>query len=128
MIDKEHQYILDRFGRLLVTHSRDVAIKMVEKILDGKMKSATRSQISASLSNLTQEQRQAIHDLSVLTFNETIGCFFEILERYPEFKLIYKGNDECVNLLNISDGLFGELFDEDGWIDRYSQFKELTLY
>lgn len=124
----QHKDILDKFGQLLVTYSRDNALEVVEWVLDGKMKSANHSRISALLMDITDEQRKAIHELSVLTFNEVIFNFFEMLEHNPEFQLIYKSDDKCLNLIELSDGLFGELFDEDGWIDRYSKFKELTLY
>ena len=35
---------------------------------------------------------------------------------------MYSDGESEVDLLDLSDGLFGEMFGDDGWIEKYSEF------
>ena len=128
MTKSEKKIIANEFGRLLVTYCWDESIDLVERTVGGKMNSPNHKRVGIALAGLPDNQKEAIRELSVLCFNEIVFRFFEMLEQNPKFQLVYKREDVCVDLLDVSDGLFGELFDENGWIDMYSHYKDLTLY
>ena len=45
-----------------------------------------------------------------------------MIEGDPELQLIFQG----VDLKEVSDGLSGELYTEDGWIQKFSEYKVFT--
>lgn len=48
--------------------------------------------------------------------------FEQFLNAHPEYKLVYSDGESEVDLLELSDGLFGEMFGDDGWIEKHSEF------
>lgn len=113
---------LDNFGKGLMQYSRDSTLNTVSKILQGKIKSPNHKIVGEALQDLTPEERKAVEDLAKLLFNEMFFEFEQFLNRYTEYKLMYSDGESEVDLLDISDGLFGEMFGDDGWIEKYSEF------
>ena len=44
-----------------------------------------------------------------------------MFEGHPDLQLVFQG----VDLKEVSDGLSGELYTEDGWIQKFSKYDEL---
>lgn len=78
--------------------------------------------VGETLQNLTPEERKAVEDLAKLLFNKMFFEFEQFLNAHPEYKLVYSDGELEVDLLELSDGLFGEMFGDDGWIEKYSEF------
>lgn len=119
---ENNNLILDNFGKCLMQYCRDHSLSLVSKILQGKMRSPNQKAVGEALQNLTPEEKKAIEDLTKLLFNGITFQFEQFLNRHTEYKLMYIDGDSSIDLLDLSDGLFGEMFGEDGWIEKYSSF------
>ena len=113
---------LDNFGKGLMQYSRDRTLNTASEILQGKIKSPNHKIVGETLQNLTPEERKAVEDLAKLLFNEMFFEFEQFLNEHAEYKLVYSDGESEVDLLDLSDGLFGEMFGDDGWIEKYSEF------
>lgn len=113
---------LDNFGKGLMQYSRDRTLNTASEILQGKIKSPNHKIVGEKLQNLTPEERKAVEDLAKLLFNEMFFEFEQFLNEHTEYKLVYNDGESEVDLLDLSDGLFGEMVGDDGWIEKYSSF------
>ena len=91
---EDNHAVLDNFGKGLMQYSRDRSLGLASKILQ----------------------------LAKLLFNKMFFEFEQFLNAHPEYKLVYSDGESEVDLLELSDGLFGEMFGDDGWIEKYSEF------
>lgn len=119
---EDNHAVLDNFGKGLMQYSRDRSLGLASKILQGKMKSPNQRIVGETLQNLTPEERKAVEDLAKLLFNKMFFEFEQFLNAHPEYKLVYSDGESELDLLELSDGLFGEMFGDDGWIEKYSEF------
>ena len=113
--------VLDRFGQLLVSEVRDVAVAVALKSLRGQMKDQASKQLEAELAKVPESTRKLFETFATDLVDSTLHdllCFFEGAE---DFLIAFKGDEvNLVDLNDVSDGLAGELFAEDGWISRFS--------
>lgn len=114
--------ILEDFGKCLMQYCRDRSLTMTTRVLQGKIKSPNHKIVGEILQNLTDEEKRAIEDLAKLMFNEITFQFEQLLNEHKKYKLMYTDGESAIDLLDLSDGLFGEMFGEDGWIASYSKF------
>lgn len=116
---------LEKFGNILITQVRDQAITQYDKTVAGKMISDISPTLSKDLSNFTEEQLLLIRKLIVGSIDSVIYNFLWMLEdNEDEIELIYSDETKKININQLSDGLSGEIFTEDGWIAKYSKYKE----
>ena len=123
MSDKE---LLDYFGQKFIKHVRDQAIFEFESTLSGKMKSERAIKLSNELKSLYENQIDILRKAIFMSIDSAIYNTLDMLEQNEEsMKLLIskEGNDER-NVVKISDGLSGELFTEDGWIAKFSKYRE----
>lgn len=109
--------ILDIFGELLMNRVRDEAIDDWERIVDGKMHDEESVEIHNSLSN---KEKELIRKLLPKIVDTTLHHFLWTLEQEDSIELLVNDGMKKENINEISDGLTGELYTEDGWIYRFS--------
>ncbi|MCG8710683.1 hypothetical protein JHU04_003982 [Brenneria sp. 4F2] len=114
MTDKE---ILDDFGSSVMRMVRDRSLNDFERIQSGTLKSQTALALHHLLSEFDEKQKKAIKTLIIESIDRTIFNFLFMFEEDEDKKILASD----VNINQISDGLAGELFTEDGWINRFSQ-------
>jgi hypothetical protein len=114
---------LDKFGKLIIDNLRDKQIDYFNGLLEGKWKAEELHELQQKLTTFNDEERKILHDLveNILT-NSIHDFLFSIQENHDSEKglKIYIDNDNIVSLL---DGLQGEIFGDDGWIQRFSMYK-----
>ncbi|WP_297422742.1 hypothetical protein [Clostridium sp.] len=116
-----NENVLDYFGEKLMLCVRDETIIKWDMILDGKMKGITAQQVSEKMINFNREQIEVLKWLIPKIVDTNIHKFLAMLEEHNEIKVeIYDGQNNN-NINEISDGLAGELYTEDGWIKRFSE-------
>lgn len=128
------QVALDKFGRLLMEEVRDRAIYDWEQILSGSKKSP---ELQAIYSRFTEEQRQAVRALVPNIVDTSLHFMLSLIDWRDDIQLRIdpaRGNEdlpvdtsderEYVELRRVSDGLPGELCTSDGWIARFSGWKD----
>lgn len=116
MTDKE---ILDEFCCAVMHMVRDRSIDRFEKIQLGTLKSQRAIELHSLLSDFDEKQKQVIKDLITECVVNTVFNFLFMFEEDEDKKI----SSSDVNVNEISDGLSGELFTEDGWINKFSKKK-----
>ncbi|MHA6636881.1 hypothetical protein ACX3OY_24220 [Citrobacter farmeri] len=122
MSDKE---LLDSFGQEVMSSVRDQAIFEFEAILTGKMKSASAMKLHNELKVFDKQQVDVLRKTIFTSIDNVIYNALNMLEQNEDsMKLLISedGNNER-NVVEISDGLSGELFTENGWIEKFSKYK-----
>ena len=114
--------ILDEFGKILITEVRDGTIDSMNKMIDGTMKGTTAKLIRKKIAILNEEQIEVLKELILEIVDCSLDSMLFMIEGDPELQLIFQG----VDLKEVSDGLSGELYTEDGWIQKFSEYKEFT--
>ena len=107
---------LDEFGKIFMEETRDVSIRIMDKKIDGTMKGEGQKEFNEKISGFTDEQKEILKFVVSETVEQVLHNFLFMVEEHEEIGLLY--ND--VNLNEESDGLAGELYTEDGWIEKYS--------
>lgn len=122
----QKEQILEEFGEVLMKSVREWVISNFERDLAGASK-----QTPKFFETLSVEQKDEIRTLVYETIDSTIHHFLFMLEHDTEddhFDLIYKENEiNCLSLRDISDGLGGEPYTEEGWIQKFSKYPELNF-
>ncbi len=118
---------LEGFGKILMSEVRDESIEQYEMIVAGKLKSPRALAQHKKLSTFNSEQKCVIRDTVVDTVDGVLHFFLWMLEQHEDDIDLNFG--ECnpaqkENIRDISDGLAGELYTEDGWIAKFSSYKE----
>lgn len=118
------QAALDQFGQLLMTKVRDQSISDWKKIVDGRMKGVSSVRIREVLSPLSEEQRQVFLSLVPEIVDTVLHHLLWTFEQEDDVRIGVVADDEDIASLNdVSDGLAGELYSDEGWIARFSKEK-----
>lgn len=123
------QAVLDRFGELVMFH-RDWVIREFEHEVEGTNPAIKQTKRHESLVALTEEQRAIVRREVIDGIDRTIHHLLWMFEQHDvnEFDVVYVGTDEdsfaAVSVSDLSDGLGGEPFTEDGWIAKYSKYED----
>ena len=113
--------ILDEFGKILITQVRDGTIDSMNKMIDGTMKGTTAKLIRKKIAILNNEQIEILKWLIPEIVDFSLDSMLFMFEGHPDLQLVFQG----VDLKEVSDGLSGELYTEDGWIQKFSKYDEL---
>lgn len=116
----EKDELLQTFGNALMKSVRDPAIVASRMILDGSSKADEDRVFTQFVSGLSIESRQQLEQLITKTIDLTIFNFLSFFEQQQEFLLAVRTVDEDVDLCVLSEGLAGELWGDDGWIEQFS--------
>ena len=108
---------LDKFGEVFIGEVRDNTIETFEKIFDGRMRGLTAENVRERIANYDEQQKEDILWIVSKTVDQCLYNMLFLVEEHKEIELLY----DTENIVEESDGLSGELFTEDGWIEKYSQ-------
>jgi len=109
----------DQFGEFIVQNLRDRMFDDLEQLLSGSSKAPAVQKLQAQLSGFTSEQKQVLRDLvEDLTTTGMHDLLFAISDSGGAVKVLVGGQD----VAQLSDGLHGEIFGDDGWIVRFSKY------
>lgn len=122
---KEKEALL-RFGKILISEVRDEAIDKYKSTISGKLKSKSAMCIYSQINSFSAGQLEILENIVKSSIDDVIHNFLWMLEQHDGNIDLLVGVDdenEKLNLVDISDGLCGELYSKDGWIDVYSAYK-----
>jgi len=112
---------LDFFGKVLMSRIRDEAIDHWERIFQGKMNDEDSQKVFEELRFFNPKQVQFIIDLLPKIVDTTLHHLLWTIEQEEDINILVKlEEDKYLDIRQISDGLAGELYTEDGWISRFS--------
>ena len=113
--------VLDYFGEMLISNVRDKTIASWDMMVNGKMKGITAQQVREKISSFSDEQKEILRWLTPQITDTCLHYLLTMFEQSDELKLTVCIEQANVDLKQISDGLAGELYTEDGWINRFSK-------
>ena len=113
--------LLDEFGKTLMSDVRDRTILVFDKRIQGLMKDEASLRLYERISSLDNNQKKLIEDIIPMVVDLSIHNMLCMLEDHSDFSLI----KDSKNIAELSDGLSGELYTEDGWISKYSEQRRL---
>lgn len=110
---QSNKEILEEFGKILIDKAHDPVLEMISHNIK------TNIQKAESPEQLLRKIDQLLKD----AFQSTMFQFLDIFEEREDYKLIYEENGKQVDLNEASGMLKGELYGEDGWMEKFSKFK-----
>lgn len=111
---------VDKFGKLVVTQLRDSAIDFYDGLAKAHWKSQSHQQLQADLATLTAAQRDIARGCVVACVDTAMHDFLFALTESNDFAIEVDGK----NIIDLSDGLHGEPYTEDGWIAKFGKHPE----
>ncbi|WP_444912900.1 hypothetical protein [Microbulbifer sp. PAAF003] len=109
---------LEKFGKIISQELWDRSLNRYLDLEAGNLKSPELKELISKLSEFTEEQKIVIRKLLTECVNSGIhGFLFAIEEEKEGISIAVNGQIAA----NQSDGLSGELYSEDGWLERYSE-------
>ncbi len=117
------QSSLDKFGEFIVVNLRDKAIETAEMLLENGSKSPQTKILQDELLTFNAAQKAIVANAVKTSIDAAIHDFLFAIEEQADFEndIQIIVNEE--NIVEMSDGLQGELFTQDGWLEKYSKFK-----
>lgn len=110
---------LDIFGKFLIENLVDKGFERFNALKTNSLKGPTTPPISEGLSELSTEQISLVESVVENVLISATHDFLFALEVESDFAKEVVVNVRGSNIAEISDGLQGELFSEDGWLSKY---------
>jgi hypothetical protein len=114
---------LEHFGALLMKRVRDITIKEMKEGLIHSRNGSISKEINRIAEEKSISEKEKLFAIIPITVDLAIHYFLWMIEEGSNLKLIYKDPETGieVNVNEISDGLSGEIFTDEGWINRFSK-------
>lgn len=117
---KTNQEILDQFGRILISEVFDKQYGFIKNDVSDLAETKGYEKLFGNMNN---DQKMEIEKFTKEILEGVLFQFLKIFEENKQFKLLYENENIQVNLVKISEMLKAEPIIEDGWINRFSEFK-----
>ena len=108
--------VVDDFGEIYIKEVRDRTLAVYDKLKRSEMQSAHSRQLSRVLQQISADHPhlldQVVMEIVDLMLFHSLNC----IEQHCELVM----EDQVVT--DLSDGLAGELYSEEGWIQRFSHY------
>ena len=113
---------LDLFGKFLVENLRDRGISHAEILLNNKSKAPSLSELQSELIKLTDPQKELVKKTVLESIDVAIHDFLFALQELADFDNNIKIMVENENIVELSDGIQGESYTNEGWNAKYSKY------
>lgn len=127
---KQKQTILDSFGKLVIEEVMDGALRISMDIVKQKTMNPVKLRQYDVLSNLTNEEQEAVCDLLSETITDTVYRFLELFEENSDkMTLNIKKGEETYDIIDLSEKMGSEIacYGETGWIQKFSNIGRFVL-
>ncbi|MCL1992124.1 MAG: hypothetical protein FWG66_04170 [Spirochaetes bacterium] len=115
--------IVEDFGALFIDRVWDNTVDTMGMIIDGKMKSERAQKLYAKINALDDNAKGVIKEVIMEAIGQNTFNVLQFFEEEEEYIIGFNGEEGITDLKELSDGLAGELYSEDGWIEKYSKTK-----
>jgi hypothetical protein len=113
--------LLSNFGEQFIKSVRDNTLFVLEGIISGHMKSDTYKLMHQEIIKMPEVQVALLRDLAYRMVDLSLHNILFMFENNADWTIA--GKSGGVNDINtLSDGLAGELYSEDGWINQFSGY------
>ena len=122
-----HQSV-ETFGEFLMLKLRDNALESFESLRKGRERAPSLQKLQADLATLSKTQQEIVQRTLVSCLDSGLHDFLFALQERRDFEadisLTVNGVDIVDEEAGQHEGIHYELFDEDGWFAKYSDFGE----
>lgn len=125
MIEFYKEKLLENFGETYISETRDIVFRQFIKTINNQMKSEFDKKLFSIFQNTTEEEKKQLCNCVLSVIDSSLHHFLWMIEQSDDFDLIAKTDEGNISLKEVSDGLCGELYTEDGWISKYSKYPNL---
>ena len=115
---------LDKFGKFIVENMRDKGIEYYDKLALGLWKAPSLQSLQEDLKQFDEKQLSIIRRCIVSTIDDAMHDFLFALQASSDLNHGIQVTINEQNVAELSDGLNGEPYTEDGWYAKYSSFGE----
>lgn len=113
---------LDKFGEFFVRNTRDKMLSDLEMLFRGAWKAPTMQALQTKLAGFTDAQKAVIREsadhMITTGMHDLLFALQEEADANGSIRVLVDGTE----VAKLSDGMHGEIFTEDGWIARFSEF------
>ncbi|QLE02003.1 hypothetical protein HX109_10720 [Galbibacter sp. BG1] len=117
---------LDKFGQLIVKNMRDKQLDHLYGLLEGKWRAKETKSLQGKLSNFNEDERKTLLLLVDNILTHTMHDLLFVIQSNNDMGDGLKVLMDGENVAEISDGLQGEIFGDEGWIKKFSKYKPKT--
>ncbi len=114
---------VDKFGKFIVENLRDKGIDFADKLLDKHWKSPALQNIQSQLYELPEPKKEFIKQAIIATVDTAIHDFLFALQEINDIQILVDGD----NIVELSDGIHGEAYSDEGWYSKYSKCQNSLL-
>lgn len=122
-MDVSKRAILEEFGESLMNEVRDEACGVLQRLMTGKMADKQSKAMYKRIAKLTPEHRGLVEELLVEAVDQGLAMFLNFLDQHEVVVRWADSKGRKHDVRAISDGLMGELYTQDGWIEKFSKFR-----
>ncbi|KAF2330383.1 hypothetical protein [Flavobacterium ginsenosidimutans] len=113
---------LDIFGEFLVKNLRDKGIGNIETLLKNKSKAPSNLKLQTEINKFDESQKELIKEIVIRSIDVAIHDFLFSLQELADFENNIQILVNGKNIVELSDGIHGESYSEDGWNAKFSQY------
>ncbi|EEE44884.2 hypothetical protein [Roseibium alexandrii] len=112
---------LDQFGELFISAVRNRTQWAYRQIENGSIRVEKNRHDTIQALASSPEHKEKLRQIVEATIDDCLHEFLFMLENnYDTLELLFKASDgSVINVAETSDGLCGELYTEDGWIEKF---------
>ncbi len=113
---------IDKFGKFLVENLRDRGIQSAEFLLENKWKAPSLQKLQLELSKLSDAQKGLVMQTVTQCIDTAIHDFLFAIQEKFDFENDIQILVDNENIVELSDGIHGEAYTDEGWYARFSQY------
>lgn len=117
---------LNKFGKFLVQNLRDSGINFAENLLANHWKSPELINLQNEIQSFSDDKKNIIRQIVVKTIDNAIHDFLFAVVEQADFDNEIQIIVDKKNIVELSDGLHGESYSEDGWNAKFSKYNVRT--
>lgn len=114
---------VDKFGKFIVENLRDKGIDFAEGLLKKHWKAPNLLEMQNEIANLNDTQKKAFINAITETIDGAIHDFLFALQEQADFDNDIQILVDGQNIVELSDGIHGEAYSDEGWFAKYSRHK-----
>lgn len=118
---------VDKFGKFIVENLRDKGIDFAEGLLKKHWKAPSLLEMQNEIANLNDTQKTAFINAITETIDGAIHDFLFAFQEQADFDNEIQILVDGQNIVELSDGIHGEAYSDEGWFAKYSRHKSNTL-
>ena len=114
---------VDKFGKFIVENLRDKGMDFAAGLLNGHWKAPGLQELQNEIANLNDSQKATFMKAITQTIDGAMHDFLFALQEQADFDNDIQILVDGQNIVELSDGIHGEAYSDEGWFAKYSKHK-----